>query len=547
MDLVRPGHGRRAEADDGAAGDHRGPRVRLRRLDGAGDCGHIVTVDGLHVPAGGGEPGALIGGRGEVRGPVDGDAVVVPQEDQLAERQVAGEVDRLVADAFHQAPVTAQRVGEVIDDIVAEARRLQPLGKRHADRVGDALAEWTGGRLDPRRVAVLRVACGSAAELAEVLQLLARHILEAEEVVDGVEKHRAVAGGVDNPVAVRPVRHGRIDIDEPLEQNRYDVGHPHRQAWMAGLRLLYRIHREEADGVRHRTRRPAGGDLGHTLLHQGQAFLLCSMRRRIIGVRMSCIARSSFGPGITIEFARVIHEFVQHRDEVGEVDPARVREADHDEALVRRRDPAGDEGVGRVDDRHALKVDVRLGELRADRVNVGVHPAQDHVGHRLRGVATRRLVPVDLLDPLEIDHRDDADLEVGVLRDLVGLGHHRAVKAFVEQEIRTRRELAPGGELARRDTEAFGLRVVMDVVPGLPAAGLAIDPKDVLQLVEDVGLGRKVRECVVPLGEALLQLGFHVGAVVAMEGVALDGDGTDALAPEDLVEGMPDGRRPGPG
>ena len=63
-------------------------------------CLGVVAVDGLDVPAAGGEAQPLVD-RGRERGrAVDGDAVVVPEHDQPAEAEVAGEVDRLVADAL---------------------------------------------------------------------------------------------------------------------------------------------------------------------------------------------------------------------------------------------------------------------------------------------------------------------------------------------------------------------------------------------------------------------------------------------------------------
>ena len=60
-----------------------------------------------------------------------------------------GQPDRLVADALHQTAVAGDDIGVVIDQIVAEPRIQQALGHRHADRVGEALAERAGGGLDP--------------------------------------------------------------------------------------------------------------------------------------------------------------------------------------------------------------------------------------------------------------------------------------------------------------------------------------------------------------------------------------------------------------
>ena len=56
-------------------------------------------------------------------GAVDGDVVVVPDDDQLVELEVAGQRDRFLADAFHQAAVAGQHTGVVVDEVVAELRR----------------------------------------------------------------------------------------------------------------------------------------------------------------------------------------------------------------------------------------------------------------------------------------------------------------------------------------------------------------------------------------------------------------------------------------
>jgi hypothetical protein len=53
-------------------------------------------------------------------------------------------------------------------------------GQRHADGVGDALAERAGGGLDAGGVAVFRVARGLAVQLAEVLQVVDRQIVAGE-------------------------------------------------------------------------------------------------------------------------------------------------------------------------------------------------------------------------------------------------------------------------------------------------------------------------------------------------------------------------------
>jgi hypothetical protein len=141
---------------------------------------------------------------------------------------------------------------------VIETFGEQALGEREAHRVAEALAERPGGGLDAAGVAVFGVAGGAAAELAKMLQLVERHVGVAGEMQQGIEQHRAVAGRQDEAVAVGPVGLRGIELQEPGEQHRGDVGHAHRHAGMTGVRLLHGVHGEGPDGVCHVA---AGGDL----------------------------------------------------------------------------------------------------------------------------------------------------------------------------------------------------------------------------------------------------------------------------------------------
>ena len=155
---------------------------------------------------------------------------------------------------------------------------------------------------------------------------------------------------------------------------------------------------------------------------------------------MSCIAMSSLPPGITIEFARLMKAVVDHREQIREVDAVGIPETDHNHRLVRRRNPSRDKGVRRIDHWHALEIDVRLRELRADELDVVGHAAQHRVGNCFGGVAARVAIAMHLLDPLQIDDRNDADLQVGILGDVDLVGNDGAVQAFVEEQIRARFE-----------------------------------------------------------------------------------------------------------
>ena len=84
---------RRAVADHGADEDDGRLRARsTRRADRRVDGGEVVAVgDVLHVPAVRLEPGADVLGEAERRRARERDVILVVENDQFPEREVAGE------------------------------------------------------------------------------------------------------------------------------------------------------------------------------------------------------------------------------------------------------------------------------------------------------------------------------------------------------------------------------------------------------------------------------------------------------------------------
>ncbi len=182
---------------------------------------------------------------------LDRDVVVVVEDGQTPEAEVAGERARLVLDALLHVAVGRDHVRVVIDDVVAgavEAGGEHALGEREADARGDALAERAGGRLDPGRVAVLGVAGGRRAELAEVLEVVEREAVAAQ-VERGVQEHRRVAGAEHEAVAVGPVGVRRRVVHHARVEHVGERRERHRRARVAGVRLLHGVHRQRADRV----------------------------------------------------------------------------------------------------------------------------------------------------------------------------------------------------------------------------------------------------------------------------------------------------------
>ena len=219
---------------------------------GRGDRGEVVAVlDPLGVPAVCVEaPGDVLRPRHRRR-PVELDAVVVVEVDELAEPEVAGERRRLGGDALLQVAVGDDPVDAVVDQRMVgavELGREAAFGDRHADPVGEALAERTGRRLDAGRQAVFGMAGRARAPLAERLQVLEGDAV-AGQVEERVQEHAGVPGGQDEPVAVRPVGMRRGVAQEPRP---HDVRHrcgAHGGTGVTGVRLLDTVDRQGPDRV----------------------------------------------------------------------------------------------------------------------------------------------------------------------------------------------------------------------------------------------------------------------------------------------------------
>ena len=164
--------------------------------------------------------------------------------------------------------------------------------------------------------------------------------------------------------------------------------------------------------------------------------------------------------------------------------PCGSRKTDDDNRLVSGGNPARDERIGRVHRRHALEVDICLGELRHDIVDVIGHAPQDRVGDRLRGIAARRLVAMQFLNPFEIDDRHDADPQIDMLAHVSRARLDATMQALIKQQVGTRFELPPGRERARRRAVLLGLVGVMDIGARKARAVAGIVGKRLVEILE---------------------------------------------------------------
>lgn len=199
----------------------------------------VAVLDVLHVPALSLVAGGNVLGEGDLGVAVDGDAVVIVQDDELAQAPVAGQRGGLRGDALHVAAVAHDHVGVVVHELHAglvEASGQVLLGEGQAHGIGDALPQGAGGDLHAGGEEVLGVTGGLGAPLAELLQVLDAHVV-AQQVEQGVLEHGAVAGGQHEAVAVGPLGILGVGGEEVLERDVSHGGAAHRQTGVAGVSL----------------------------------------------------------------------------------------------------------------------------------------------------------------------------------------------------------------------------------------------------------------------------------------------------------------------
>ena len=236
------------QGDVGFAGNHGRLLGLFRGFDRGINRLGIVTVDFLNMPARRLEALHLVGAVRQLNSAVDGDVVVVPQNNQLAERVTTSKTDGFLADTFHQAAVACDHIGVVIHQLAAVLGALHFLCHGKTNGVGDALAQRTGGGFHRIDEEVFRVACSQGAHLAEVLDLLKRDLCVAHEIEQRIDQHGAVTGGQDKAVAVRPLWVRHVELHVFFKQDGRDIGHADGHAGMARIGRSNGIEGQGTDG-----------------------------------------------------------------------------------------------------------------------------------------------------------------------------------------------------------------------------------------------------------------------------------------------------------
>ncbi len=175
----------RAPADHGLAADQGGTAGFLARgFDGGLDLVGVVAVHVTHhLPAIGFEAGRRVVGEPALGFAVDRNAVVVIEDDQLAQPERAGQRTGLVRDAFHKTAVAREAPGVMIHERgigVIEARCQRGFTQRHAHGIGQTLAQRAGGRLDARGHEVFRMTRGLGMQLTKILDVVERYVIAGQ-------------------------------------------------------------------------------------------------------------------------------------------------------------------------------------------------------------------------------------------------------------------------------------------------------------------------------------------------------------------------------
>ena len=240
MDAVGTGLGGGTETDDGLELNDGGTGgLGIGGLDGlfnGVDVG-AVTVDLDDVPVVGLEASGHVFGKGDGGTAVDGNTIVVIEQDEVVQSQVTGQGAGLVRNALFQAAVTVNDVDIVIEEVVTffvELGGQVLLGNGHAHAVAEALAQGTGGHFDTEVQIELGVTGGLRAPLTELLEIVEAEVVAAE-VEHAVDEHAAVARGQDETIAIEPAGIGGVMLHDPGKQGVSRGGHTHGHAGVATL------------------------------------------------------------------------------------------------------------------------------------------------------------------------------------------------------------------------------------------------------------------------------------------------------------------------
>ena len=244
---------RTAVADLGMDGNKgRTLLVSLCFLDGPADSSQISAVshiDSLEAEC----LHALLHilSEGNISIALDGNVVAVIDDNQLGQAKGACQGEGLGGNTLHHAAITAQGKGIMVIHRIARLVELLSqmcLGNCHAHCHAHACPQRAGSCLNAYSVAVLRMARSQGIQLTEILQVIHGQAV-AKEMQQGIQHGGAMAAGQDKAVPVQPLWIFRIVAHVLAPQLVSDWRTAHRQARMAGLRLLNHLGSQNTDSI----------------------------------------------------------------------------------------------------------------------------------------------------------------------------------------------------------------------------------------------------------------------------------------------------------
>ena len=251
MHAGRARFGRCAIANHGTAADQAWPIIFTCRGNGVRHGLHVMPVNGQNLPAIGFETACGVVGNGQIGAAIDRNAIIVEQHNHSAKLHMACHGGGFMADAFHQTAIASNHIGVMVDKVAAIGAGKVTLCHGYANRIGKSLTKRAGGGLDPGRMAIFRMAGGDCAKLAEIADLLHRHVGIARQMQQRIDQHRSVSGRQDETVPVRPVGRGRIKFQVISKQGRRRVSHAHRHARVTRFCCFNSVHCQGADRICH--------------------------------------------------------------------------------------------------------------------------------------------------------------------------------------------------------------------------------------------------------------------------------------------------------
>ena len=177
---------------------------------------------------------------------------------------MSGQRSRLAADALHQVAVATECVSVKVKQIETGPVVLcgEPAGGHcHADAIADALAQGARGGFDAAGVAVFGMAGATAVQLAKAADVVepdgrlacrsavAVQLLDARQMQHGIEQHRGMSAGEDEPIAVWPCRLSGVVAEDFIPEHVGGGGQGHRRAWVSAVGRLHGVHRKGANRV----------------------------------------------------------------------------------------------------------------------------------------------------------------------------------------------------------------------------------------------------------------------------------------------------------